>query len=296
VRRFPGLAGFPRADLGVGATPTEERTIAGLHVLVKREDLTSPVYGGNKARCLEFLLAGVRGPVLTYSTLGAHHAYATAVHARTLGLGCDAILVRRGPRGPLLDPLRHVARRVVEVGGVAGAALATLKLWRPGTRVLPPGGVSARGALGYVVAAMELESIPERIYVPLGSGTTVSGLLAGLMLRGAVTEVVAVRVADAVAGFRPLLWRRAFASLRLLRKRDPTVPRASRGGLRLRVVAAAGRYGEVTAEATAAMRAAPDLLLEPTYTAKTLAVLIAEHAEEALLINTYGGCGPSPSS
>ncbi len=289
LARFPGLKGFPHVDLGVRATPVEERRIAGLRVLVKRDDLC----GGNKPRSLEFLLARRAARVITFSTLSAHHAYATALHARALGGSCDAVIVRRGRPSPFLALLPDLARRVVEVGGVSGAAAAALSLWRPGVRVIPPGGMSPRGALGYVVAALELETVPPRIYVPLGTGTTASGLLAGLMLRDAVTEVVAVRVADRIAGWKTLVWRRAFAAVALLRRIDPSVPRLpGPGGVTLRVVTARGRYGEPTPEALAAVAAARDLPLEATYTGKALAVLLADRAEGALYVHT---APPAPS-
>jgi D-cysteine desulfhydrase len=281
--RFPGLRGFPHVDLGVRPTPVEPRRVRGLDLLVKRDDLC----GGNKPRSLEFLLAGRPGRVITFSTLSAHHAYATALHARALGGACDAIIVRRGRPSPFLALLPDLARRVVETEGVSGAMAAAVSLWRPGVAVIPPGGMSPRGALGYLVAALELEEVPPRIYVPLGTGTTASGLLAGLMLRDAVTEVVAVRVADRIAGWKPLIWRRAFRAVALLRRHDRTVPRPpGPGGVRLRVVAARGRYGEPTPESLAAVAAADGLPLEPTYTGKALAVLLAERAEGALYLHT----------
>ena len=97
-----------------------------------------------------------------------------------------------------------------------------------GLAPLTPGdGVDA---CGYCNAALELDEVPDRIYTALGTGTTASGLLAGLMLRGADCEVVAVRVASAVAGWRWRVWRRAFGALRLLGETG-----IRRGGVRLRV-------------------------------------------------------------
>ena len=115
LRRYPGLAGFPHVDFGVRPTPVEEHRIAGLSVLVKRDDRSSAPYGGNKVRSLEFLLARRARRLLTYSTLGAHHAYATALCGRRIGLETVAVIVRRGPRGPLLEALHDVAAGVVEV-------------------------------------------------------------------------------------------------------------------------------------------------------------------------------------
>jgi len=295
TERFPGLSGLPHVDLGVEATPVEAVRVDGLDLLVKREEGCCPRYGGNKARCLEFLLARPARRLLTFSTLSANHAYAVAVHGATLGLKTDAILIRKGKRGPMLAALHGVAAGIAEVDGVAGAVLSAAALWRRGTRIIPPGGVSARGAIGYLCAALELDPVPERIYVPLGSGNTVSGLLAGLMLRGARTEVVGVRVADRIAGVRFVLWRRARAALRLLRRHGAPVARRIKHDVRLRVIAGEGDYGEETATVRAAVEAgtAAGLNLEATYTGKTLAALLRERAEGALFLDTYGGLPPA---
>ncbi|MHC4956724.1 MAG: pyridoxal-phosphate dependent enzyme [Planctomycetota bacterium] len=263
----------PRVDLSVRPTPVEVHRIAGREVLVKHDDRI----GGNKARTLEFVMAGGPKRVITFSSLSAHHALATERAADCLGIDSLCVIVRRGRRGPALGQLH----RFVEVRTVVGAAFAALRNWSPGTRVIPPGGMSARGALGFLAAAQELEEIPERIYVPLGTGTTVSGLLAGLMLRGATTEVVGVRVADAVAGWPWLLWRRARKALALLGRK------AERGGVTLRIVKAGGAYGEPTPAALAAAEAASELHLEATYTGKTMAVLLAEDCERPLFWQTY---------
>ncbi len=275
----------PRVDLGVRPTPYEERLIDGLAVLVKRDDLC----GGNKTRALEFLLAGSPRRVLTYSSLSANHAYATALHAGRIGAACDLVIVRKGRRSEALSRLPRVADRVVEVGGAAGALLATARLWRRGTRIIPPGGAGARGALGYAAMVRELPEIPERIYLPLGTGTTTSGLLAGLMLRGARCEVVAVRVADAVGGW--FLWRRAHAALRLIGRP------ARRGDVRLRVVRAHGRYGEPTPASDAARlaAAAAGLAVDPTYMAKCIATLLDERPRRgALLVTCHPAEGDTP--
>jgi D-cysteine desulfhydrase len=294
AERFPDMRGLPYVDLGVRATPVEGIRLGGLDFQVKREGRCCERYGGNKARCLEFLLARPADRLLTFSTLSANHAYAVAVHGNSLGLKTDAILVRKGQRGEMLKALHGVAAGVAEVDGVAGAMLAAASLWRRGTRIIPPGGVSARGALGYLCAALEFETIPERIYVPLGSGTTVSGLLAGLTLRGARTEIVGVRVADRIAGVRALLWHRARGALRILRRHGAKLPR-QRSEVRLRVVAAEGDYGEETAAAREAVDAAAGagLTLETTYTGKALAVLLREQASGALFLDTYGGLPPA---
>lgn len=282
-KAFPGLAAFPWRDFGVRPTPVEERSIGGVPLLVKRDDRSSPLYGGNKPRTLEFLLATPARRLLTFSSLAAHHAWATALCARAMGIPCDVVLVRRGLRGALADRLHGIAARVIETRSIATAPFAAMRLWRPGTRIVPPGGLSPRGALGYVAAVFELDRAPERIYVPLGTGTTVSGILAGLALRGMRTEVVAVRAADYATSLPRLLRRRARRAIALLRRHDPSVPAADPDGVPLRVVPAGGRYGEETEEGRAALAEAAreGLALDPTYSAKTLAVLLRESREGA---------------
>ncbi|MBS7288225.1 MAG: pyridoxal-phosphate dependent enzyme [Candidatus Freyarchaeota archaeon] len=62
---------------------------------VKRDDMTSDVYGGNKPRKLEFLLADVlrqkKAKVITYGGAGSNHCLATLLFARMYGL--ETILV-----------------------------------------------------------------------------------------------------------------------------------------------------------------------------------------------------------
>jgi 1-aminocyclopropane-1-carboxylate deaminase/D-cysteine desulfhydrase-like pyridoxal-dependent ACC family enzyme len=289
LRRYPGLAGLPRADLGVRPTPTEEHVIGGLTVLVKRDDRSSPLFGGNKMRSLEYLLAAPAKHQLTFSSLSAYHAYAAGVAGRALSVPTTAVIVGIGRPTEHLAALTGVCEEVVRVGGVPEALLSAAARWRRGVRLVPPGGMSPRGALGYLEAALEIDPLPTRVYAPLGTGTTVSGLLAGFMLRGADVEVVGVRVADYAAGVRPLLFSRAFRAIALLRRHDPSVPAVCRGRVRLRVVPAEGAYGEPTEASVRAVEAARPLRLETTYTGKALAVLLAERAEGALFVNTYAG-------
>jgi D-cysteine desulfhydrase len=146
--------------------------------------------------------------------------------------------------------------------------------------------MGARGAVGYLAAAFEFEPPPERIYLPLGTGTTAVGLLAGFALRGAATEVVAVDVVGSRFARPAALWRRAAAAVRRLRRYDPAVPPLSPGAVRLRVVPSGAPYGEPTEEALAALEAARPLPLEATYSAPTLAVLLRERAAGAVFLLT----------
>ncbi|HUT78145.1 MAG TPA: pyridoxal-phosphate dependent enzyme [Polyangia bacterium] len=289
---------FERVRLGLFPTPLTEVALPlpGARFWVKRDDLSSPHYGGNKVRKLEFLLARGRGRVVTIGACGSHHVLACAIHARRLGRGCVGLLVSRpmtahaaAVQDLLERHLDHVVRldRIPRQPRSLGRILGALG--GPdgirGALFIPPGASSPAGTLGYVACGLELAGQiaagscpgPARIYTALGTGGTAAGLALGLALAGSRTEVVAVRVASAVAGnrwFLGLLARRAFA---LLARRGLA---AAWPGLRLRVdhrFAGPG-YGHETkaARRAVAAAAAAGLDLETTYTGKALAALLED--------------------
>jgi len=319
-RRRPALRGLPFVSLG--QFPTALERVEGLvsprvELWVKREDRAGLAYGGNKVRKLEFLLgeAIARGKkrVVTIGGWGSHHALATAIYARQLGLACGLYLFPQ----PVTDHVRAqlaadraAGASVHEVHGLLSLALPLLSAQLAGdTFYVAAGGSSVIGTLGWVSAADEiieqceagLMPRPSSIYVALGSCGTAAGLLAGL--RGsslAASELVAVRVVE-----RPVS---GFGTTRKLEER--TLERMGDAGrappIALRVVHdQLGRgYGHATPAALAAVEAAArvGLHLEPTYTGKALAALIAEadsgalDGKRVLFIDTYSSSGPAPTA
>jgi 1-aminocyclopropane-1-carboxylate deaminase/D-cysteine desulfhydrase-like pyridoxal-dependent ACC family enzyme len=208
---------FPHVPLAALPTPVAPLLrIGGKHghdaLFIKKDNLSGPVYGGNKIRKLEFLLgealAEGRKSVITYGAAGSNHALATAVCCRQLGLKVLAILAPQQSSG-------HVRKNIL-MGFGAGAELhlcghynefpeATRKLSdrcraEDGIEpyIIPAGGTNATGALGFVNAAFEMaEQVrPDVIYLPMGTGGTHAGLLVGLKLAGLETRVEAIRVVD----------------------------------------------------------------------------------------------------
>ena len=102
-RRFPALVGrLSRCALASLPTPVHRLAELGREtglsdLWIKRDDQTGRVYGGNKVRKLEWLLADAlaRGhrTVLTTGALGSNHALATTIYARELGLRTRLVLV-----------------------------------------------------------------------------------------------------------------------------------------------------------------------------------------------------------
>ncbi len=323
-RAFPALErALPRAPFIRSPTPVEPLALDGAAVgtlFVKRDDRSCPLYGGNKPRKLEFLLGRARDQgaktLVTTGGLGTNHGLAMTILARSIGLGSVLVLVDQ----PLTPAVRETLRlqrafgaRQIAARNVPGAALhvlwalanATLHGQRP--QLVPTGGSSALGNVGFVSAGLELaEQIragllpePATIFVPVGTGGTMAGLWLGLRLAGLATRVVGVVVTDILPPSPSRLARAARATLRLLRRADPSVRgveiRASDFPL-VRDQLGAG-YGAPTAAAQDAVAAAErlGLRLETTYTGKALAALrdaLAgpdQPAAPVLFWNTYNG-------
>jgi D-cysteine desulfhydrase len=312
----------PAVALGDLPTPIEPLVLetngeptpaAGAELFVKRDDLSSAVYGGNKVRTLEVLFgAALRaGASHVYATgaFGSNHAVATILHAKRAGLLPGALLFPQ--------PLSQTAADNLVVSAAHASSFVALPHWsflpfgmarlrvRASTRafVMVPGGATPLGALGYVAAAFELARqvqsgvlpLPERVVVGVGSTCTSAGLLAGMSLAArlgigfvkngqeAPPRLVSVRVTPwpVTAAFRIVgLAVRATELLSTLTG-DPSL-RLGRALLGARLTVDGrflGRgYGFGTEggdRATALFAAAGGPPLDSTYSAKSAAYLIA---------------------
>lgn len=300
VRRFPALARLPRAALGHLPTPIERVDALAPCLWIKRDDLTADPLGGNKVRALEFLLGGIRPGerVVTAGAYGSTHALATAIHGARLGARVELFLwpQQLNATAERVRARSHAAAaRVREVRSVAGAYLRGLAASLRGARWIPPGGSTALGALGYVNAALELAEqvragvlpAPARIVVPLGSGGTTAGLLAGLALTDLPSTIVAARVVPRIVANRWRVLRLARAANHLLRRlTGERLPRPDARRLRIVHDVFGGAYGRETERGRAAAercRASSGITLDPTYSAKALAAGLALDDREATL-------------
>ena len=301
-RRLPRLGETtPRIALADLPTPVERwrsleasRSIGGLWV--KRDDLTAPRFGGNKVRTLEFVLGRAlesARPHVVCAPVGSAWAAACAYYGHLHGATLDFYLFRQPASGAPASNASIVeayARRRVIVANPATLPFRlladSLRRWeRPPPR-LPFGGSSSWGALGYGNAVLELEAQvqagelerPDVIVIPLGSGGTTAGLLAGVTLLGWPTRILAVRVNDAVLANRFLVSRLARGALRHLVRGGAPHRRLRRSSLEIESRFFGGRYGrpvEAGTEAAAVVMRHQGLELDPTYTAKAMAALLA---------------------
>ncbi len=316
---YPGTAAMPRVELCALPTPVRALSLDGVGVLeVKCDDLTSPRYGGNKVRKLEFLLGraleeGTQA-VITFGAYGSNHALATAVHARAVGLEPHVVL---SPQAPT-----PYARATLLAHAALGSVLHVADGW-DGSRVavgvrktltvangvepyvIPMGGTSGVGAVGYVNAAFEVgNDVPDLVYVTGGTLGTAVGLAVGFAARGLPTRVVSIRVTPSEVANEDFARRICAQTVGVLRSFDPGFPELAFENLELEMRDDwfEPGYGVVTPQTLDAVSMARDLglRLETTYTGKTFAALLADAAagrlreSRVLLWNTYNSA-PMPA-
>lgn len=203
------LSLFPRVQLGHFPTPLEPMAnltalLGGPRLWVKRDDCTGLSTGGNKTRKLEYLMAeavALRADVvITQGATQSNHARQTAAAAAKLGMKCHILLEdRTGSTDPdytdngnvLLDRL-HGATVEHRAGGSdmqREMEHMAERLKSEGLRpyVIPGGGSTPVGALGYANAVVELVSQAatrglkiDHLVHATGSAGTQAGLVAGL--------------------------------------------------------------------------------------------------------------------
>jgi D-cysteine desulfhydrase len=160
--------------------------------------------------------------------------------------------------------------------------------------LLPAGGSSPVGALGYVEAALEIAaqveagSLPEPAHavVPVGTGGTAAGLALGFRLSGLRTRVVGIVVNDQLRLDAAAIGRLLRRTAALLERRGARLdgPRLAPGMLDLTRDQIGAGYGHPTEAAAraSALAAEEGLSLDPVYTAKAMAGLLALRADGRL--------------
>jgi D-cysteine desulfhydrase len=225
------LARFNRLEL-LGAPTALEKlerlsTWAGRDIYVKRDDTTTLALGGNKVRKLEYLaadaLAQGADTLITAGGLQSNHARQTAALAARLGLGCVVLLenplatndpnyLHNGNRLllDLFDAKVELVENLDNADDQLNALAARLRNAGKKPYLVPIGGSSPIGALGYVRAGLELaEQIQQTglnfaaVVLASGSAGTHSGLALGLSDALPNLPVVGVTVSRSDEAQRP---------------------------------------------------------------------------------------------
>ncbi|MFJ4141907.1 D-cysteine desulfhydrase [Pseudomonas sp. NPDC089734] len=294
------LARFERLELIEAPTPLEKlerlSAWAGRDIYIKRDDTTTLALGGNKVRKLEYLaadaLAQGADTLITAGAIQSNHVRQTAALAARLGLGCVALLenpigtedtsyLRNGNR--LLLELFDARVELVENLDNADEQLQALatRLQANGKKpyLVPIGGSSAVGALGYVRAGLELAGQIKQtgldfaaVVLASGSAGTHSGLALALAEQLPELPVVGVTVSRSEDAQRPKVQSLAERTAELL---DVALPPAF--NVQLWDEYFAPRYGEPNAGTLSAIKLVASqegLLLDPVYTGKAMAGLL----------------------
>ena len=296
------IARFPRVRLGHFPTPLEpldnlSRLLGGPRLWVKRDDCTGLSTGGNKTRKLEFLVADALAQgadvVITQGATQSNHARQTAAAAAKLGLQCHVLLEdRTGYTDPdytdggnvLLDRLHGASVERRPGGSDMQAAMEAVagQLREQGRRpyVIPGGGSTPLGAVGYANAALELvQQSAERglridaLVHATGSAGTQAGLVAGLQAMNSPIRLLGIGVRaprDKQEGMVHDLACRTWALMGLRGE----LPRAA---VQANCDYVGGGYGVPTpgmVEAVTLLARTEGLLLDPVYSGKGMAGLI----------------------
>ena len=298
---FGALRSLPSVPLGSGPSPVEELTRlraalgsgqrgGGPRLLVKRDDAIAFAFGGNKVRKMRLVAAQAReagaDTLITTGGVQSNHARVTAAAAAKLGLKC--ILVANGvPPDPptanaLLDRLlgadvRYVASRELRAPAMDLAADGVRR--SGGTPcVIPLGASTPLGAAAFVDAIAELRDQidpPDVIVHSTSSGGTQAGLVAGCALAGWPTRVIGISADESAAALEQTI-RAILSGLGPLLGFD--TQRFEQVPVEVDAAFVGAGYGIPTPASRDAIELAARseaLFLDPTYTAKAMAGLVA---------------------
>ncbi len=296
------LARFPRRRYTAGATPLERMDrlshhLGGPRIYLKRDDLLGLAGGGNKTRKLEFLVADALAQgadtLITTGAVQSNHCRLTLAAAVKEGLRCRLVLEERvaGSYDPtasgnnmLFQLLGVEAITVVPAGTDLAAAMERVRgsLADEGRRgyVVPGGGSNALGALGYVACEEELFAQAFDLGVAIthvicasGSAGTHAGLVTGVAAANRGVPVIGINVRRERAEQEANVLRLAQQTAALL-----GVPEADAAAVTALDEWVGPGYSlptDAMVEAVQMLARLEGVLLDPVYTGKAMAGLIA---------------------
>ena len=321
---FGRLDELPRVRLGHSPTPMDHMANLsaefGVELYVKRDDCTGLAFGGNKVRQLEYYFGEAKAQgadtVLITGARQSNFVRTAAAAARLFSMTCHIQLEERVTRD---DPLYRTSGNVL-LDRLLGATLhsypegedeagadrrlreiaddLTGQGRRPYIIPLAPGHAPL-GALGYLNAAAEIlddmkarDLTFDRVVLASGSGNTHAGLLFGLRALGSALPVTGVCVRRAADLQVPRLAARCQEIADFLEMPSP-VSDADIEVTDAFLAPGYGRLNPATADALTRAAQSESLILDPVYTAKTMAGFLdlaskAGDGETMLFVHTGG--------
>ncbi|MBT4522581.1 MAG: D-cysteine desulfhydrase family protein [Halieaceae bacterium] len=303
---------YPRkVDLACTPTPLQYMARAshqwgcGHRLWVKRDDLTGSVLSGNKVRKLEYIAAYALDngydTLMTCGGLQSNHCRATALVGAQLGLDVHLLLRGDAPTDHdgnyLLDQLAGATVDCYPVRQYVEDLEALFEQWRghyAGNNrkalVIPTGGSDGLGVWGYIEACEELAADfasagieQAHLVTASGSGGTQAGLTLGAELLNLPATVWGVNVCDDEQYFV----NKVGADVADWQLRNPGMPRFTVTPRVLDGYVGAG-YGKASPavfELIAQLSRLEGVVLDPVYTGKAFAGMVAEIAS-----GRFDGC------
>jgi L-cysteate sulfo-lyase len=299
IHRRLVLPELPRVRLLDGPTPLQpmSRLSSALggraELWMKREDLGPLAFSGNKLRNLEFLLgealANGADAVVTAGRRWSNHCRLTAAAGAKLGLEVHVVVsgppIDRSPNLELIELLGGVVHQAAtddraERDALVAAVAGHLETIGRRVEVIPVGGSTVVGAWGQVLAALELadqvahvRTAADAIVLATATGGTQAGLLVGSTIAfDPPPRVVGVVASQTEAQLAATLGPKV-TDLAAMAGIDAPLDRIELDGAHL-----GPGYGMPSAASEDAARllaTSEGILVDPVYTAKGLAGLIA---------------------
>jgi D-cysteine desulfhydrase len=317
------LSRFPRRRYTPGWTPLErlERLSAllgGPDIYIKRDDLLGLAGGGNKTRKLEFLVADALGQgadtLITCGAVQSNHCRLTLAAAVKEGLKCRLVLEERVPGSYNPDASGNnflfrllgveavtVVKADVDLAAEMQKVADEVTALGRKAYVIPGGGSNPLGALGYVSCAEEILAQTydlglrlDHIVCASGSTGTHAGLICGLVGNNSHIPLTGINVRRPRQEQEPNVHKLAQETATLLGI-PAGIPREAITALGDWVGPGYSLPTPEMAEAVRMLAQVEGILLDPVYTGKAMAGLIAlirsgtfKAGERVLFVHTGG--------
>ena len=294
---------FPRKTLATLPTPLElsrnlSRKLHGPEIYIKRDDLTGLALGGDKPRKLEYLLAEATrqgaDTIVTGGSSQSNHVRLTTAASNKLGLHtvalCTTDMHQKNTGNLLLSRLFGAEILFTAVPDNDHWLLMPLmetecaRLLEQGRKpfLIPISGTTTLACLGYIRCALELDQQfeeagiePTAIYIASGTGGNLAALALGMAMVGRVVRMVGINVnrTGPIAEELAREWIQKTADLLEIQPQ---------GQFEMDGRFVGGGYGLMTdasRDAIHMVARTEGLLLDPVYTGKAAAGMIAHTGE-----------------
>ncbi len=293
---------IPRLHFAHLPTPIEElprlsSMLGGPRLMVKRDDQTGLAFGGNKTRKLEFLVAEAQEQgakmLISAGAIQSNHCRQTAAAAAKFGFECVLVLTGQMPEKAsanlLMDEL--FGAKIVNVFDRADRDRILKETFDKATAdgkkpyLVPYGGSSPTGALGYAFAMEELmkqlpcegskssQGCPDWIVFGTSSGGTHAGLVLGQRVFGFKGRVLGISIDESEDWLKEHVSKLASDASEKFGKRIELTP----ADVLANADYCRAGYGVLTdaeREAVKLFASREGLLLDPVYTGRAAAGLI----------------------